>query len=91
MIKSEWSIVYIEGTHRLYKKVFLFLKFEFVLVNHADPDEMLQNFYLGLHGLLKYPSRGFWSTKGLIIVPPQTKIIRAQKLTPHQFNIICCK
>ena len=38
----------------------------FVLANSADPDEMLHYaaFHLGLHWMLKYPFRGFWSAKG---------------------------
>ena len=47
--------------------VFLSLKIDFVLVNSADPDEMLHYaaFHLGLHYLPKYPIiRGFRYTKG---------------------------
>ena len=38
--------------------IFLFLKIEFVLVNSAEPDEMLHYaaFHLGLHSLPKYLS-----------------------------------
>ena len=55
MIKSEWSVVYIVGTRRLYKKVFLPLNVDFVLVNHADPDEMLQNILSGSSWFARVP------------------------------------
>ena len=67
-IKSGWSIVYMEGLQfMISKKNFVFhsLKIDFVLANSADPDEMphYAAFHLGLHCLLKYPFRGFRSTK----------------------------
>ena len=53
-IKSGWSIVYIEGSHvMIFKKIFISLKFFFVLVNSSDPDEMPHDavFHLDLHCL----------------------------------------
>ena len=52
-VKSEWSIVYTEGSQVviLKKIVFLSLKINFVLEKGVDPDEMQHNaaFHLGLH------------------------------------------
>ena len=66
--------MYILRGHRLYFEkniVFLSLKINIVLANSADPDEMLHYapFQLGLHCLLKYPFRGFWSTQQAFIIP----------------------
>ena len=53
-MKSEWSIVYIEGSYIDYnfkkKVVFLSLKINFNFANSADPDEMphCAAFHLGL-------------------------------------------
>ena len=59
-VNSGWAIVYIKGL--LFKKnVFLSLKMDFIVAYSADPDA---TFHLGLHCLLKYSFRGFWSTKG---------------------------
>ena len=46
--------------------VFLSLKVIVISTNSADPDEIQHYaaFHLGLHCLLKYPSRGFQHTKG---------------------------
>ena len=72
-MKSEWCIVYIEGSQVIIppppqkkKNVFLSLKADFVLAYSVDPDEMPHNaaFHLGLHCLLKYLFKGFWSPKG---------------------------
>ena len=40
---------------------------DYVITNSADPDEMTHRvaFHLGLPGLIKYPIRGFWYTKGI--------------------------
>ena len=62
IVKSEWSIVYIEWTQGIISnKKNLFLKINFVFANSADPDEMLHYaaFHLGLYCLSKYPLRGF--------------------------------
>ena len=71
IIKTRQSIVNIEGLQVIISKIYFFLSLmiNFVLVNSADPDEMLlyAAFHLGLHCLLKYPFRGFQSTKGLNI------------------------
>ena len=44
----------------------LFLKIDFVLMNSADPNEMLQYavFHLGLHSLPKYLSASIQNEKG---------------------------
>ena len=67
-VKSEWSIVYIEGSRVIISKkcYILSLKMDFVVANCADPDEMPHYvaFHLGLHCLPKYPFRVFWSSKG---------------------------
>ena len=64
-VKSGWSIVYIEGLQdTILKKILYFFlwRFDFVLANSADSDEMLHYvaFHLGLHCLPKYLFRGFW-------------------------------
>ena len=68
-VNSGWSIVYIEGSQVIIspkKFPFFSLMIDFVLANSADPDEMVHEaaFHLDLHCLPKYPSGGFWSTKG---------------------------
>ena len=79
-IMSELSIVYIEGSWVIISKkilyFFLSLKINFILANSADPDERLHYaaFHLGLHCLLKYPFRGFWSKKGLIITSGKHRV-----------------
>ena len=66
MIKSEWSIQYIEGSQVIISKkiIFLSLTIDLVSANSADPDEMPHYvaFHLGLHCLSKYPFSGFHST-----------------------------
>ena len=67
LVKSGWSIVYIEWSQVIIKKyIFLSLKIDFALANSADPDEMpcYVAFHLGLYCLPKYQFRGFWTTKG---------------------------
>ena len=53
--KSEWFIVYIEGSQFIIctKYCIFSLKFDYVFANSADPDEMLHYavFHLGLHCL----------------------------------------
>ena len=67
-VKPGWSIVYVEGSHViiLKKYIFLSLKIDFVLANGSDPDEIPHDaaFHLGLHCLPKYPLWGFCSSKG---------------------------
>ena len=67
-IKSEWSIIYMEGSQVMFSKniVFLSLKIDFVLANSEDPNEMLHDaaFHLGCHCLPKYLFRSSLSTKG---------------------------
>ena len=62
-IKSEWSIVYIEGSYvKMSQKCCIFsLKIDIALANSVDPDEMQHHaaFHQGLHCLPKYPIRGF--------------------------------
>ena len=60
-VKSEWSIVYIEGPQVIFFFVFLSLKMDFVLANSADPDEMWHHptFHLGLGCVQKYSFRCF--------------------------------
>ena len=66
-VKSGWSIVYIEGVtgNTFQNIVFHSLKNDFVLANSVDPDEMSHYaaFHLGFQCLLKYPFRGFYSSK----------------------------
>ena len=67
-IKSECSIVYMEGSQVIISKniVFLTRKINFVLENSSDSDEMQHHaaFHLGLHCLPKYSFSGFQYTKG---------------------------
>ena len=65
-IKSEWSIVHIEGLQVIISKNCIPLIIDFVFANSEDQDEMPHNvaFHLGLHYLPKYPFRGFQSPKG---------------------------
>ena len=70
-INSGWSIVYIEGSQAIISKnniVLLSLKIDFVLANHADPDEMrpYAACHLGLHCLPKCLFMGFLVHKLLI-------------------------
>ena len=55
LIKSGWSIVYIEGSQIIIppKIMFFILKMAIVLANSADPDEMPPHaaVHLGLHCL----------------------------------------
>ena len=57
-IKSEWSIVYIEGSILLY--------FYLCSAISAEPDERPRYavFHLGLHCVPKYPFRGFLFSNG---------------------------
>ena len=55
-IKSEWPIIYIEGSHVIISKKYCISSFEvFVLANSADPNEIPHHaaFHLGLHCLPK--------------------------------------
>ena len=65
-IKSEWYIVYIEGSQVLIPKyiIFLYLKINFLLANSANPDEMPHDaaFHLGLHCFPICLFRGVWSS-----------------------------
>ena len=61
IVKSEWSVVHIEGSHVIISIINAFpsAKIDFVLANSADPDEIpRQVAYLVLHCLQKYPFRG---------------------------------
>ena len=62
-LKSEWSIVYIEGSQVIISKKYCIfsLKIDIGLANSADPYEMpnFAAFHLGLQCLPKYPFRGF--------------------------------
>ena len=55
IVKSGWSVVYIEGSHVVISKciVFLSLKTDFAVANSADPEEMPHHvaFHLGFHCL----------------------------------------
>ena len=70
IVKSGFSIVYIEGLQIITSKniAFLSLKTDFVLINSAGPDEILPyaQFHLDVHCLPLYPLRGFWSLFWLI-------------------------
>ena len=61
-LKSEWSIVYIEGIQVIISKniKFLSLNMDFILANRADPDEMPLHapFHLGL---------GMWWLSGRVL------------------------
>ena len=48
-------------------KYFLSLSMDFAITNIADKDKMTHRvaFHLGLSCSIKYPSRGFWYTKGI--------------------------
>ena len=64
LIKSGWSIAYIEGSHDIISQKYCisFSKPSLSdLANSADPDEMphYAAFHLGLHRLSKYPFKGF--------------------------------
>ena len=69
------------------KNIFLSLKIHLVLANSVDPDEMPHNvaFHPGLHCLPKYLFRGFWTTKGSVLLTLFTckqfllQILRNQK------------
>ena len=56
-VKSEWFIVYIEGSKVIisFKKCNFFPRSHFVSANSADPDEMPHSvsFHLGLHSFCK--------------------------------------